>query len=176
MAIITFFVHNGYLVNFAHPLQVFSDPENCEAKNAIFWTMPLIFLSTSRKIFCSLWTLQRSYKWIHSPHWYVNNKLLWRLWKLDLQMYFKIGHLQMLALAVVMHGGLHAERFRWWLRSVSARRSLPVPSLPVQLVAPCAGHETIRSVTMVALVRWLQIQIQIHHICNRSPDLIRREN
>ena len=64
-----FFVHNGYLVNFAHPLQVFSDPENCEAKNAIFWTMPLIFLSTSCKIFCSLWTLRRFYKWIPSPHW-----------------------------------------------------------------------------------------------------------
>ena len=36
-----------------------------------------------------------------------------------------------------------------------------VPSLPVQLVAPCAGRETIRSVTMVALVIRLQIQIQI---------------
>ena len=41
-----------------------------------------------------------------------------------------------------------------------------VPSLPVQLGAPCAGRETIRSVTMVALVRWLQIQIQIQiHTC-----------
>ena len=85
----------------------------------------------------------------------------------------------MLVPAVVMHGGLHADRG-------SAGDSGPsqlgevylsaVPSLPVQLVASCAGRETIRSVTMVALVIRLQIQIQTHHTCNRSPDPIRREN
>ena len=76
-------------------------------------------------------------------------------------------------------GGLHAEvPVVTPVRLSSAKSTCPsaVPSLPVQLGAPCAGRETIRSVTMVALVIRLQIQIQIHHICNRSPDLIRREN
>ena len=92
-------------------------------------------------------------------------------------MYFKIGHLQMLVPAVVMvvymQRGSGGDSGPSQLGEVYLS---VVPSLPVQLVAPCAGRETIRSVTMVALVIRLQIQIQIHHICNRSPDLIRREN
>ena len=86
----------------------------------------------------------------------------------------------MLASAVVMHGGLHADRGSGGDSGPSQLDGevylSVVPSLPVQLVAPCAGRETIRSVTMVALVIRLQIQIQIHHICNRSPNHIRREN
>ena len=81
----------------------------------------------------------------------------------------------MLVPAVVMHGGLHADRGSGGDSGPSQLGEVylsVVPSLPVQLVASCARRETIPSVTMLVLV--IRLQIQIHHICNRSPDL--REN